>query len=71
MLDYSTENASQHKSPRMRALLHHIRPCPCAVVRKGQKIALYSEAARPGLLREWLEKLKMGEVKWTPLESAD
>ena len=55
----------------MASLLSQVRTCPCAVVRRGVKVTLYSGQPKPGLVREWLESLREGMVTWSALETAD
>lgn len=70
-LDYAAEQGRASKAPLMSSLLSHVRSCPCVVVRRGQKVSLFTGQPKPGSVREWLEALKMGEVAWAALEPVD
>ena len=64
-LDYSAQAQAANKPPLLRALLARLRACPCAVVRKGTRLVAYSEPrVGPGLVEDWIERLKMGELNW-------
>ena len=70
-LDYSAEKSRATKRPVMASLLTQVRTCPCAVVRRGVKVTLYTWQPKPGLVRDWLENLREGSVTWSALETAD
>ena len=68
-LDYSSQVAlpTTSKPPLIRALLARLRSCPCAVVRKGQRLVAYSGQPTPGRVEEWIGRLRMGELTWESL----
>ena len=75
ILDYAAETGAQADGaelhPTLRTMLPVLRASPVGVLRKGAKLACFTERTPSvGRVDEWLGSLKMGEVSWETVRAS-